>query len=83
MNTQRLNITLDGEHASKLARLAARVHGNEGTLARSLLSSAIEDADPDPDNIVAVLDGIDGAWERAQQGMEHARAGDTVALEDL
>ena len=42
MTTQRLNITLDGEHASKLARLAARVHVNEGTLARSLLSSAID-----------------------------------------
>ncbi|MBY5163699.1 hypothetical protein [Salsipaludibacter albus] len=83
MSSQRLNITLDGEHASKLAQLAARVHVNEGTLARSLLSSAIDDADPDPDNVVAVLDGIDGAWERAQQGIDQARTGDTVALEDL
>jgi uridine kinase len=33
MGSQRLNITLDGEHAAKLARLAARVHVNEGTLA--------------------------------------------------
>lgn len=83
MNSQRLNITLDGEHASKLTQLAARVHVNEGTLARSLLSSAIDDADPDPDNIVAVLDGIDDAWSRAQQGLEQARADDTLALEDL
>ncbi len=83
MTSQRLNITLDGEHASKLAQLAARVHVNEGTLARSLLSSAIDDADPDPDNVVAVLDGIDGAWERTQQGIDQARSGDTVALEDL
>jgi len=58
MVSQRLNITLDGEHASKLARLAARVHVNEGTLARSLLSSALDDADPDPANVVALLDGI-------------------------
>jgi hypothetical protein len=42
----------------KLARLAARVHVNEGTLARSLLSSALDDADPDPANVVALLDGI-------------------------
>ena len=83
MSSQRLNITLDGEHASKLAQLAARVHVNEGTLARSLLSSAIDDSDPDPDNVVAVLDGIDGAWERVQQGIDQARTGDTVALDDL
>jgi hypothetical protein len=36
MASQRLNITLDEERANKLARLAARVHVNEGTLARSL-----------------------------------------------
>lgn len=83
MASRRLNITLDEEHASKLSRLAARVHVNEGTLARSLLSTAIDDADPDPDTVVAVLDGIDGARERAKLGREEARAGETVALDDL
>lgn len=83
MVAQRLNITLDGEHASKLARLAARVHVNEGTLARSLLSSALDDADPDPANVVAVLDGIDGAYERAQLGLRQVAAGETVALDEL
>lgn len=83
MASQRLNITLDEEHASKLARLAARVHVNEGTLARSLLSSAIDDAEPDPDTVVTVLDGIDGAWERAQLGRRQAESGDTVDLDDL
>ncbi|MDX1620765.1 MAG: hypothetical protein R3320_07240 [Nitriliruptorales bacterium] len=83
MGSHRLNITLDDEHASKLARLAARVHVNEGTLARSLLSSAIDDADPDPDTVVAVLDGIDGAWERAQLGRRQAAEGDTVDLDDF
>lgn len=81
--TQRLNITLDGARAAKLARLAARVHVNEGTLARSLLSSAIDDADPDPANVVAVLDGIDGAWERAQLGRRQAEAGETTPIDDL
>ena len=83
MATQRLNITLDAEHAGKLARLAARVHVNEGTLARSLLSSAIDDADPDAETVVAVLDGIAGAWERAQLGRHQSQARDTVPLGQL
>jgi hypothetical protein len=83
MGTQRLNITLDGEYAARLASLAARVHVNEGTLARSLLTSAIDELDPDPANVVALLDGIDGAYERAQLGLEQAAAGDTVTLDEL
>jgi hypothetical protein len=83
MSSQRLNITLDGEHAAKLARLAARVHVNEGTLARSLLSSAIDDLDPDPANVASLLDGIDGAWERAQLGVAQAAAEDTISLDEL
>jgi hypothetical protein len=62
-----LNVTLDPEHAARLARLAERTHVQEGTLARSLLSLAIEKADPEARNIVAVLDGIPGAYEHAMQ----------------
>jgi hypothetical protein len=80
VSSQRLNITLDSVHAAKLARLAARVHVNEGTLARSLLSSAIDDLNPDPANVAALLHGIDGAWERAQLGATQAAAGDTIAV---
>ncbi|TVR36553.1 MAG: hypothetical protein EA388_03495 [Nitriliruptor sp.] len=83
MTGQRLNITLDGEHAAKLATLAARVHVNEGTLARSLLSSAIDELDPDPANVADLLDGIAGAFERAQLGAEQAVAGDTITLDEL
>lgn len=83
MGSQRLNITLDEEQAAKLSRLAARVHVNEGTLARSLLASAIDNADPDPAGVVAVLDGIDGAWERAQLGDRQAKSGETISLDDL
>lgn len=79
----RLNVTLDEEHAARLARLAERTHVQEGTLARSLLSMAIEEADPDARSIVAVLDGIPGACERAQLGLERARSGETIALDDL
>lgn len=83
MSTQRLNITLDEERAAKLAQLAARIHVNEGTLARSLLSSAIDDSDPDVGTVVRVLDGIDGAWERVQIARDQAASGDTVDLNDL
>jgi hypothetical protein len=79
----RLNVTLDPEHAARLARLAERTHVQEGTLARSLLSTAIEEADPDARNIVAVLDGIPGAYEHALQSLERARAGETIALDEL
>jgi hypothetical protein len=48
-----------------------------------LLSSALDDADPDPANVVAVLDGVDGAYERAQLGLRQAAAGETVAVDEL
>jgi hypothetical protein len=79
----RLNVTLDAEHAARLSRLAERTHVQEGTLARSLLSNAIEDVDPDARDVAALLDGIPRAYERAQLGLEQAHRGETIALEDL
>jgi hypothetical protein len=78
-----VNVTLDTERAAKLARLAARVHVPDGTLARSLLSTAIDDADPDAANVTALLDGIDGAYDRAELGLRQAADGDTVSLADF
>lgn len=83
MPTQRLNVSLDEERAAKLARLASRAHVNEGTLARSLLSAAIDDADPDADTVLGVLEGIDGAWERAQLARTQAASGETIELSEL
>jgi hypothetical protein len=79
----RLNVTLDEERATKLARLAEGAHMQEGTLARSLLSRAIDEADVDALTVVEVLDGISGAFDRAQRGLNEARSGNTVALEEL
>lgn len=79
----RLNLTLDPEHAARLARLAERTHVQEGTLARSLLSIAIEDADPEARNIATLLDGVPGAYERAQLGLERGLAGESVSLDEL
>lgn len=80
---ERLNITLDDEPAEKLARLAERMHVQPGTIARSLLSSALDDADPDASNIIELLDGLPSAYERAQLGLQQAKAGETVSLDDL
>ena len=79
----RLNVSLDDEYAAKLSRLAARTHVQEGTLARSLLSRAIDEADVDPRHVVDLLDGIDGAFERATRGLDDARTGRTISLDEL
>jgi len=79
----RINVTLDPEYAEKLAILAERAHTQEGTLARSLLSQAIDEADVDARNIVEVLEGIPGAFERAQRGLAEIRAGKGIPLEEL
>ncbi len=80
---ERLNITLDDERAAKLSRLAERLHVQPGTVARSLLAHALDEADPDPRNVVELLDGIDGAYERAQLGLRQAHAGQTVSLDEV
>ncbi len=82
-NAYRLNLTLSGEHAEKLRRLAERTHVQEGTLARSLLSTALDETEADPRHVGELLDGISGAFERAEVGLGQASAGRTVALDDV
>jgi len=79
----RLNVTLPPASGEKLSRLAARTRVREGTLASSLLAQAIDDADPDARDIVALLDGIPGAWNRIDAGIADARAGRIVPLDEL
>ena len=80
---ERLNITLEAEYAAKLERLAERMHLQPGTVARTLLSSVLDEADPDARNVTELLDGIAGAYERAQLGAQQAGRGDTVFLDEL
>jgi hypothetical protein len=80
---ERVNVTLEDEQAQKLLRLAERMHLQPGTVARSLLAQALDDADPDARNVVALLDGIDGAYDRAQLGLQQARSGQTVSVDEL
>ncbi len=79
----RVNVLLDDEHAAKLYGIANRTYMNAGTLARSLLSTALDQVDPDLDTIADLLDAIPGAYERAEQGLADVRAGRVVSLDDL
>jgi predicted transcriptional regulator len=81
--TTRFNIQLDDRRAMKLRELAQRTHVNPGTLARSLLSTALDEAAPDPSSIVDLLDAIPGAFERAQHGLREARSGRGVPLDEI
>jgi hypothetical protein len=80
---QRVNIVLDEERAVKLRRLAHRTHTSPGTLARSLLSTALDDADPDARTITDVLDRIPRAWEDAEAGSEEIRIGKGIPLDQI
>lgn len=80
---ERLNITVDDEQYERLARMAERMHLQPGTLARSLLLSALDDAALDAANVARLLDGLPDAYERAVLGRRQAEAGETVSLDDL
>jgi hypothetical protein len=81
--TTRFNIQLDERHAMKLHALAERTHVNPGTLARSLLTTALEEAAPEPSSIVELLDAIPGAYERAKRGLRETKLGQGIPLDEL
>ena len=83
LRPNRFNVLLDEEHAAKLYGLATRTYVSPGTLARSLLSSALDQVDPDAANVTALLDAIPGAYESALAGQADLHAGRVVRLEDL
>ena len=78
-----MNVTLGPEHADKLRRMAEQAYVQKGTLARSLRSRAIDEADIDAPTMIELLNGIPGALERAKLGREQRRRGETIPLEDL
>lgn len=80
---RRVNVTLDEEHAQRLALLAARTHIQEGTLARSLLSSALDQIDLSSARATEILESIPGAWERTQEGLAQAARGEGKRLDEL
>lgn len=80
---ERFNIQLDDLHASKLRDLAERTHVHPGTIARSLLTQALDEADPDPASVADLLDSIPGALEKAKEGVRQVRAGRGIPLDKL
>lgn len=80
---RRLNVALDPEHAARLALLAERTHAAVDTVAESLLSAAIDKADPDTRHVVEILDGIRDAYGHAVGSLQRGRAGETVDLDEL
>jgi hypothetical protein len=80
---RRVNVTLDEAHAEKLAQLAARSHMQEGTLARSLLSTALDEIAPDAARVTEILESTPGAWEKTQIGLRQAERGEGTPLDDL
>jgi hypothetical protein len=81
--THRINVLLDDEHARRLKRMAEQSHAAEGTLARSLLSRAIDEAEVDGRTMVEVLNGIPGAAERIQLGRKQVARGEGIPLDEL
>ena len=81
--SKRINVLLDDEHAARLYRLADRTYVNAGTLARSLLSTALDQVEPDAASVTAILDAIPGAYKSAMEGSADAKAGRVVRLEDI
>jgi hypothetical protein len=83
VTSRRLNLSLDEQRAAKLARLADRAHVPDGTLARSLLSAAIDDADPDAGAVTEILEGIPGLADRLAESEVELEAGEVTELRDL
>lgn len=83
MGSNRINVSLDPEYSEKLTRLAERMHVQEGTLAKSLLSTALDGADPDSEHIAQLLSSIPDARDRTREGIEQARRGEGVSLDEL
>ena len=83
MAVTRINVSLDEPHALRLSQLAEQLHVQEGTVARSLLSQALDDLAPGGRQISDLLDRISGARERITAGLADFDAGRTIPLDQL
>jgi hypothetical protein len=80
---KQINVTLDGEHARKLAELAAERHVEEVELAGEVLAGALDDFGIDGARMTEILDSIPGSRERAKEAMEEVERGEGIPLSDL
>ena len=82
MAVSRINVTLDDEYAARLTELAERLHVQEGTVARSLLSQALEEVDPEPRHRRPAEPDPWGSRAH-RQGLADLDAGLTIPLDEL
>lgn len=83
MKGKRLNVTLDDDYAERLSRLAEKAHVADGTLARSLLSTAIDEVDPTARTITEILESIPGSLEKIEHAEAQIEENRYTALGDL
>ena len=82
MAVTRINVSLDEAHALGLANLPNNFTCKR-TVARSLLSRALDDLAPEPHQISDLLDRIPSARERIAAGLAEFDAGRTIPLDQL
>jgi ATP-binding cassette, subfamily B, bacterial len=68
-------VVAGGRYASLVAR--------DAELEPLVSATVLDEADPDPRNVPALVDGIPGAFERAELGVAQVRAGEGKPLTDL
>jgi len=66
-----------------MADETSKVPSLDEAVLQRLIKSAFDEVDPDGARLTEILDGIPGAWERAQVSIEQARRGETVPLSEL
>ena len=79
----RINVTLDDEHTQRLKYMAEQAHTAEGTLARSLLSRAIDDAEIDGRTMSEILNGIPDFATRLAAARAELKRGEGIPLDEL
>jgi predicted transcriptional regulator len=80
---KQISVRLDSAHARRLAELAKERQIEEVELAGEVLAGALDGFELDGARITEMLDSIPGSRERAQEGLEQARRGETIPLSDL
>lgn len=83
MSNGHVNVALDSEHRDKLARIAERAQASQDSLASTLLSTALDNADLDSEAMTEILEGIPGAFERVQEAEAQFERGEFIELEEL
>lgn len=81
--THLITVVLDEERAARLRRMADRSYSPVGTLARSLLSRAIDEAEMDGATMLEVLNGIPGARESTTRSREQFARGGVIPVDEL